>query len=141
MASFIVRIGIVAGCEAEFETIINAIYEDTHAKEPGCKRYEYWRCQTPGHYYCLLSFDDFEAFLVHQTSDHHEKDAKRLLEIIDTFDLEWLDPVQLDGGLKPTVMASAPKDADALTKTYADMFAMSIAQWWSAMRKPARVRQ
>lgn len=134
MASFIVRIGILAGCESEFESIINEIYENTHATEPGCHRYEYWRCQKPGHYYCLLSFDDFEAFLVHQTSDHHEKDAKRLQEIIETFEMEWLDPVQRDGGLTSTVMGSAPEGADALTKTYADMFPMSIAQWWSAMR-------
>lgn len=134
MASFIVRLGIAPGCDAEFEQIISEIYVATHRDEPGCRRYEYWRCQEPGHYYCLLSFDDYAAFLIHQTSDHHEKDAARLQEIISTFELEWLDPVHLDGELKHTVMADCPDGADELTKTYAEMFPMSVPQWWALMR-------
>jgi len=134
MASFIVRIGVKAGCETEFERIVSDIYVATHRDEPGCRRYEYWRCQTPGHYYCLLSFDRYEDFLIHQTSDHHEKDAKRLVEIIDTFEMEWLDPMLLQGGLKPTVKAGPPQDADDLTKHYASQFEVQVAQWWAAMR-------
>ncbi|MEM7569143.1 MAG: antibiotic biosynthesis monooxygenase family protein [Pseudomonadota bacterium] len=134
MASFIVRIGIKTGLEGEFEKIVTEIYHATHRDEPGCRRYEYWRCQTPGHYYCLLSFDTYADFLIHQTSDHHEKDAKRLVEIIETFEMEWLDPMLQVDGLKPTVEAAVPDDADDLTKHYAAQFEVQVAAWWAAMR-------
>lgn len=139
MATFIVRIGLKNGCEAEFERIVGEIYVATHRDEPGCRRYEYYRCQTPGHYYCLLSFDRYEDFLIHQTSDHHEKDAKRLVEIIETFEMEWLDPMITDArvtadGFKPTTASGPPEDADALTLHYASQFEVQVATWWAAMR-------
>jgi quinol monooxygenase YgiN len=56
---------------AEFERLACELWEATHRNEPGCRRYEYVRLETPGEYLALMAFDDHEAFLVHQASEHH----------------------------------------------------------------------
>lgn len=55
----------------EFEALARQLWEATHRGEPGCRRYEYVRLETPGEYLALMAFDDHEAFLVHQASEHH----------------------------------------------------------------------
>ena len=43
MATFIAKIKIFAGKEAEFEEVARMMFKQTHANEPSCRRYEYWR--------------------------------------------------------------------------------------------------
>ena len=73
MATFLARITVKPGAEAEFERIAADLYEATHKHESGVRRYEYWRGADDRTYYCSAAFDDFLAFLAHQTSDHHEE--------------------------------------------------------------------
>jgi len=132
MATILAHIKIFDGKEAEFEATIKSLYEATHRLEPNCRRYEYWRGEQPGFYYCLLSFDDFMAFMNHQTSDHHE--APDFPSLLENIKLEWVDPVQGASDLVPTNPQEVPADADALTKEYAQSHAMEVQSWWSKMR-------
>jgi quinol monooxygenase YgiN len=55
----------------EFELLARQLWEETHRREPGCRRYEYVRLPERGHYLTLMTFDDHDAFLAHQSSVHH----------------------------------------------------------------------
>ena len=132
MATFVAKIKIYEGKEAEFEDVARMMYEATN-REPGCRRYAYWRGAEPRSYYCLESFDDYLAFMEHQTSDHHEApDFRSLLESIE---LEWLDPIQGASDLGPTMPQDLPDDADDLTKSKAKGHPLVVQAWWQALRE------
>jgi quinol monooxygenase YgiN len=132
MATILAHIKIFPGREAEFEKTARALWEATHRLEPHCRRYEYFRGAEPGHYYCLLSFDDFRAFMTHQTSDHHE--APDFASLLQDNVLEWLDPVQGASDLAPTEPQTVPDDAGALTRRYAQDHAVVMQEWWKRLR-------
>lgn len=134
MASILAHIQIHAGKEPVFEEITRRLHTDTHAKEPECLRYEYWRGAERGQYYCFLCFTDYPAFMVHQTSDHHEGDAATLRDVIKDIRLEWLDPVMESTGFPVTQDVAIAADADALTREYAEMFPLDIQDWWLGLR-------
>ena len=134
MASILAHIQLHPGKEAVFEAIVRKLYAQTHAHEPECLRYEYWRGAKPGFYYCFLCFTDYPAFMAHQVSDHHEEDAETLRAVIADIQLEWLDPVMPAAGFPETVDTPIASDADDLTRTYADMFPVEIQTWWQALR-------
>lgn len=137
MASILAHIQIHPGKEAVFEDITRRLHAATHALEPACLRYEYWRAAEPGKYYCFLCFTDYPAFMVHQVSDHHEDDAATLREVIADIQLEWVDPVMPGAGFPLTRDTPIAADADALTKDYAAMFPIEIQQWWQGLRTSA----
>ena len=134
MATILAHIHVHAGREAAFEEVAVTLHAATHASERGVRHYEYWRGAEPGLYYCLLAFDDFNAFIVHQTSDHHEEASPRLGELIQDMRLEWVDPVQGASTLPPTEMQPVPEDADDLTRKYHKLFAATLQEWWSKHR-------
>lgn len=134
MATIIAHIRVKTGCETAFEQTARAMFVSSRGKEPALRRYEYWRGQNPGEYYCLLAFDDFLGFLAHQSSPHHEAAAALLMEVIDELRLEWVDPVQGASPLPPTRHQAAPSDADALVRRYAEMFPVALADWWAPLR-------
>lgn len=134
MASILAHIHIHPGKEAVFEEITHRLHADTHAKEADCLRYEYWRGAQPGQYYCFLCFTDYPAFMVHQTSDHHEGDAATLRDVIKDIRLEWVDPVISGQAFPVTRDVSIAADANALTKDYAAMFPLEIQDWWLGLR-------
>ena len=68
MPTLLVRMQVKAGMAARYEEILRALVADTEANEPGCLRYEYWRGAEPNAYYCLLSFENTQAFYLHQSS-------------------------------------------------------------------------
>ncbi len=132
MATFLAKIKIYEGKEAEFEEVARMMFEATHRTEPSCRRYEYWRGAEPRSYYCLESFDDFLAFMEHQTSDHHEApDFRSLLEEIE---LEWVDPIQGASDLVPTEPQELPADADELTRSKVAGHSVVMQAWWEALR-------
>ena len=108
------------------------MYRETHANEPKCRRYEYWRGAEPRTYYCLESFDDFVGFIEHQVSPHHE--APDYASMLEEIELEWLDPVQGAADLVPTVNQDMPADATDLMKEYAKSHAMTVQEWWISLR-------
>lgn len=132
MATFLAKIKIFAGKEAEFEATAKQMYEATHANEPACRRYEYWRGAEPRSYYCLESFDDYLGFMNHQASPHHE--APDFGSMIEEMELEWVDPIQGASALVPTNDQEVPDDVDDLVKQYADTMPPTIQQWWQAWR-------
>ncbi len=138
MATILAHIGVHAGRERDFEQVARALYRDTHANERGVRLYEYWRGAEPGLYYSLLAFDDFRAFLAHQTSAHHESASPQLGELIRELRLEWVDPVKDASSLPATRMQALPLDADALTKRYHRIFAAQVQTWWETLRSSER---
>ena len=139
MATLLAHIRVREGCEERFETIASELYVQTHASEKGCRRYEYWRGAERCLYYSLLSFDDFDAFLVHQTSDHHENASPALGELISNIELEWLDPLAKASDLPATEMQPLPDAADDKTRTYHRVFAATVQEWWQRLRcEPGR---
>lgn len=134
MATLLAHITVRPGAEVEFETLARVLYERTHATETGVRRYEYWRGSEARTYYTLLSFDDHRAFIVHQTSDHHEAASPELGRLIEGLRLEWVDPIVGACELPATAMQPAPEGADDLVAAYTDRFAAVIAAWWAPLR-------
>ena len=132
MATFLAKIKIIKGKEAEFEATAREMFEATHANEPSCRRYEYWRGAEPGSYYCLESFDDYVGFMKHQASPHHE--APDFGSMIETIELEWLDPIQGASDLVPTESQEMPEDANDLMRQYAEAMPVTMQAWWQALR-------
>ena len=134
MATLLVHITVHAGAEAKFEALIAELYTTTHADEPGVVRYEYWRGSDPRSYYTLISYDDFDGFIAHQTSDHHEEASPRLREMVESIRLEWVDPVSNASPLPPTDGSSSTSPVDDLTARDRERFAADIATWWLPLR-------
>ena len=134
MATILAHIRVHGGRERDFEAIARELHRRTHERETGARHYEYWRGAEPGLYYCLLAFDDFHAFLAHQTSDHHESASPKLGELIRDMKLEWVDPVDAASKLPATNMQQLPEGADDLTRRYHRIFAAQVQQWWEALR-------
>ncbi len=135
MATILAHIRVHEGRERDFENVARALHADTHARERGVRHYEYWRGAEPGLYYCLLAFDDFHAFLEHQTSPHHESASPELGKLIRAMQLERVDPVEGASKLPATRMQELPADANDLTKLYHRMFAVQMQSWSDALRE------
>jgi quinol monooxygenase YgiN len=132
MAAILAHIQIKPGKEAVFEETVRALYTQSHAQEKDLLRYEYWRGQKPGLYYCLLSFTDYAGFMAHQTSAHHEAAIRALGEALQSIDLEWIDPVPDAADAPPTVPMALDESASALAKAYAQQIPVRVAGWWRA---------
>ena len=132
MATFLAKITIFEGKEAEFEEVARMMYEATHLHEPNCVRYEYWRGAEPRSYYWMESFDNFMSFIKHQVSPHHE--APDFGSLLESIELEWIDPIQGASALVPTEAMDVPDDADELMKTYAASHPVVMQAWWDALR-------
>jgi quinol monooxygenase YgiN len=130
LATLLAHIQVKKGREAEFEQIAAELYAQTHANEPDCLRYEYWRGAEPGLYYSLLSFQDFDAFLRHQVSDHHETASPAIGAVCADVKLEWIDPIGAASALPPTEMQELAEDADEKTRLYHKVFAAVVQEWW-----------
>jgi quinol monooxygenase YgiN len=135
MATILAHLAVKPGCEARFEQIAAALYEATHGHETHVRRYEYWRGSEPGTYYTLLAFDDYDGFLEHQTSEHHESVARALGEVLASLRLEWVDPVQGAAPLPPSVPTPPRPDASEVWRRYAERFALQEADWWLPLRQ------
>lgn len=134
MATMLAHITVKPGTEATWEAICRRIHAASHETEPRLLRYEYWRGQEERTYYCSLAFEDHQAFIVHQVSDHHEDESPRIRDCLESFRLEYLDPVAGASGLPATEHQDAPDGADELTTTYTERFRAQVADWWLALR-------
>lgn len=134
MATLLAHIRVHAGMEERFERIASRLHAATHATEARVRRYEYYRGAEPGSYYSLLAFDDFLAFLEHQTSSHHEASSPELGSVIADLRLEWLDPIESASELGSTDMQELPADASDLARRYHALFAADVRDWWLPLR-------
>lgn len=135
MATFLAKIKIFEGKEAEFEETARMMFRETHKNEPECRRYEYWRGAEPRTYYCMESFTGFVAFMEHQVSDHHE--APDFGSMLEEIELEWIDPIQGACDLIPTEPEPLPADASDLMIEYSKNHNVVMQAWWDALRKAA----
>ena len=135
MATLLAHIAVKPGADAAFEALCRTLYERSHAKDAGLVRYEYWRSATPHLYYCLLAFDDYRAFMTHQTSAHHEAAVPGLGATIATLHLEWIDPVPGGSALPPTRSQPLPTDASPLARRYAEQIPVELAAWWGEITR------
>ena len=135
MATLLSYIKVKAGQESAYEDMQAVLYQDTWATEPGCRRYEFFRGPDRGEYYALLSFDDFQAFLVHQSSDHHEDFGKQFGEIIEDHWVKWVDPLgRCSKGLVPTDPQAAQEGATPLMIENSQTMAIEVPDWWQEQR-------
>lgn len=130
VATILAHITVKEGKGASFEEISRRLYARSHAAETDIIRYEYWRGQDRGCYYCLLSFPDYRLFMIHQTSDHHEAEVAGLGEVMAKFRLEWIDPVPGASPLLPTRAQTLGDDATPLARKYEQSLPLTIAEWW-----------
>ena len=130
MATLIAHIKVRPGREAEFEDMARQLAEGTR-KEPGCRRYEYYRRAEPGHYLCMESFADFRAFIDHQTSPHHE--SAPLGALIEQVRVEWIDPLPGASVFPPTDPQPLAAGATETAIAYAGKYPVEIG-WWHERR-------
>jgi quinol monooxygenase YgiN len=133
MATLLCHIEINPGKEQEFEAVMKEMYRRTHAEEPNCVRYEYYRGEKPNMYYSLLSFTDRFAFLQHQVSDYHE--GYDFAAMIKSLEMEWVDPVTDASPLIPTESGALPDDASEVIKTAAETYVINVQSWWQQHRQ------
>jgi quinol monooxygenase YgiN len=78
-----------------FEALARELWEATHRSEHGCRRYEYVRLPEPGAYLVLMMFDDHDAFLAHQASEHHIRIAGGpMRELVRSVEIDFGAPVE-----------------------------------------------
>ena len=134
MATLLAKIQVHPGREGEFESVMRYMFSQTHDTEAQVLRYEYWRGQAPGFYYCLLSFPDSLAFWRHQASDHHEGQMQNFQGCIAALELEVIDPVSGASPLPQTCEMDLPADVSDAVKQQAASFPIAVAAWWDSLR-------
>ena len=132
MATLLCHIQINPGKEREFEAVMKEMYRRTHAEEPHCIRYEYFRGAAENSYYNLMSFTEGYNFLEHQVSDYHE--GFDFASMIESLELEWVDPVGDASPLKPTEAAVVPDNASDEIKGAQEAFMINVQSWWQGHR-------
>lgn len=141
MATCLAHIRVKDGKAAEFEALATQLYAASTGHEPGMVRYEYWRGQEPGSYYCLESFTTgFAGFLAHETSPHHEAAAEPIMALIEDFKLEWLDPVPGAAPLGTSHEFTLGADATERERLYAELFPLRLASWWLSLPRAEAAR-
>jgi quinol monooxygenase YgiN len=134
MATLLAHIRVHPGSEAAFERVARALYEASHTHDAGLIRYEYWRGADPATYYTLECFTDYDGFIGHQTSAHHEASTPELRVVLAGLRLEWLDPVDGASPLPATNPTATPPDASQLELDYRRRHAVAVADWWLPLR-------
>ncbi|MEP7113291.1 MAG: antibiotic biosynthesis monooxygenase family protein [Ilumatobacteraceae bacterium] len=144
MVVVLAHITVVPGREAMFERAARELATVTLAQEPGIRRYEYLRLSDPGSYMATLAFDDYDAFVEHQASQHHFVIAGAMRDLITSLRLECVDPVpgcselampnSAEETIEPTPLGSV--DESVLTTRgdhYRERYPLKPPTWWGAI--------
>ncbi len=93
MMTFIARMQVKPGKEAEFEDLARRLTEQVRAEEPGCVGYEFFRLpETERGYAVYESFVDEAAEEAHRDTPYFHELAPPLIECIDgEYVREYLD--------------------------------------------------
>jgi quinol monooxygenase YgiN len=135
------HIGVVAGREAEFEAIARELATATLEREPGVRRYEYTRLSEPGSYHATLAFDDYDAFIAHQVSEHHVVIAGAMRDLIADIVLERVDPVPGCSALVNPAVPAVVRDLNDVDDVvlaergsdHRERYPVPPSAWWSAL--------
>jgi autoinducer 2-degrading protein len=96
MMTFLARMKIKEGKEADFIRIANALTEKVHANEPETTAYEFFKLRDePLGYAVFEQFTGEAAEEAHRNTPHFLEIAPDLIECIDgTYVREFLDPME-----------------------------------------------
>jgi len=96
MMTFLARMKIKQGKEAEFVRLAQALTEKVRANEPGTTAYEFFKLRDePSGYAVYEQFVSEEAEEAHRNTPHFQEIAPDLIECIDgTYVREYLDPLE-----------------------------------------------
>ena len=91
--TFLARMKVKEGQEAEFEQLAKQLTEQVLASEPGIRAYEFFRLPDEDRGYAVFeSFESEEAEEAHRNTPHFKALAPPLIECIDgTYVREFLD--------------------------------------------------
>jgi quinol monooxygenase YgiN len=90
--TFLSRMTVKAGREAEYERLVKKLTEITLKTEPDCIYYEFFRLREPRRYAVLESFKTEEAEHAHLSSAAFKEVAPGILDCLDgTYVREYLD--------------------------------------------------
>jgi len=133
MSTLLAKAKLKEGYEGFFEEIAQTVFKSTHENESGVVRYEYFRGSDDRTYYVLLSFKDFNAFMIHQVADyHHNADFSDCFE---DFRLEWLDPISGASPLAPSQTAGKiDEERGQLWNEYVNNHSEDAPDWWTPLR-------
>ncbi len=159
MVVVLAHITVIVGCEAAFEVAARELAAATLEREHGIRRYEYVRLSEPASYQATLAFDDYDAFIEHQASEHHHVLAGAMRELIAEIRLERVDPVVgcsplatettepdegpgsegpgsgRSGGSAPRSIEPADHEVLAARREhYRARYPMNGAAWWDGLR-------
>ncbi len=127
-----------------FESAARELAAVTLERERGIRRYEYLRLSDSGSYQATLVFDDYDAFIEHQSSQHHFVIAGAMRDVIVSIRLERVDPVpgcsELaasptgDGATDRTLLGPVAESVlIARSDHYRERYPLNPATWWGAM--------
>jgi quinol monooxygenase YgiN len=144
MVVVLAHIAVVPGREAVFERVARELAAVTLEQEPGIRRYEYLRLSDPGSYLATLAFDDYDAFVEHQASQHHFVLAGAMRDLITSLRLERVDPVpgcsqlatpsSADTTTEPTPLGTVDESVLSTRRDhYRERYPLNAATWWGAM--------
>jgi quinol monooxygenase YgiN len=96
MLTFLARMKIKQGKEAEFVRLAQALTEKVRANEPETRAYEFFKLRDdPSGYAVFEQFFNEEAEEAHLNTPHFKEIAPELIECIDgTYVREYLDPLE-----------------------------------------------
>ena len=96
MMTFLARMKIKKGKEAEFVRLAQALTEKVRASEPETTAYEFFKLRDdPLGYAVFEQFVSEEAEQAHQNTPHFKEIAPDLIDCIDgTYVREYLDPLR-----------------------------------------------
>ena len=95
MTTFIARMKVAKGREADFEAVCAELSEISHREEPGLVAYDIAKkCDDPSTYIFYARFRDAEAFDFHQEADFHLRLVPLILDCVEgDMDLQFFDYV------------------------------------------------
>ena len=136
MSSLLAHVKVVEGQEQKFEELQKELYKQSHANEDCIIRYEHYRGRQKNSYYSLLVYPTYLDFLIkHQISKHHEEAGAQFGGVIESLDLEWLDPIENAAPVGITEMQELPENAPELAKEYIETYPAVVQKWWFDLRE------
>ena len=136
MSSLLAHVKVVEGQEEKFEELQKELYKQSHANEDCIIRYEHYRGRERNSYYTLLVYPTYLDFLLkHQISKHHEDAGAQFGGVIESLDLEWLDPIEEAAPVCITEMQELTENVPELAKYYIKKYPAIIQNWWIELRK------
>lgn len=127
MTTMMCQLLIREGMEKAYEELQRKMYEPTINGEHN-RLYHTFRTENPREYFCLMSFDDYAAFIRHETSPHHE--MVDWFVYIEDIKFHWLEPLEGASSLTAHTDYQVIRNPTPLEQKYISLFQIKRADWW-----------